>query len=109
MMLIKSTVRPEQLDDVQDALEALRVSGITVTDVRGFSGQKGQTAVYRGQEYDVSLRPRIEIEVVVSDDIVEEAVAALIAAARTGQMGDGEVSVLPVAETHRIRTGSIEL
>jgi nitrogen regulatory protein PII len=109
MMLIKSTIRSELLDDVQDALEALHVSGITVTDVRGFGGQKGQTAVYRGQEYDVSLRPRTEIEVIVPDDIVEEAVAALIAAARTGQMGDGQVSVLPVEETYRIRTRSIEI
>ena len=107
MRLIKSTVRTNQLDDVLAMLETLQVSGLTVTDVRGLADKKGQTAMYRGQVYDLSLRPRTEIEIVVPDDYVEEVVENLIAAARTGQMGDGQVSVLPVAESYRIRSGSI--
>ena len=96
MKLIKSIVRPNKVDDVRDALEKLNLAGMTVTDVRGHGRQKGHTAVYRGKEYAVSLLPKVEIEVVVQDDVVEEVIQAIIAAARTGEIGDGRVFVLPV-------------
>jgi nitrogen regulatory protein PII len=105
MKLIKSIVRPNKVDDVKTALEKLQISGMTVTEVRGHGKQKGHTAIYRGQEYNVSLLPKMEIEVVVPDTLVEEAIKAIIQAARTGEIGDGRVFVLPVGETYRIRTG----
>src|SRR4051812_28014715 len=83
MKLIKSIVRPNKVDEVKDALSKLNVSGVTVTEVRGHGKQKGHTAIYRGQEYSVSLLPKMELEVVVSDEIAEEAVKAIIQAART--------------------------
>ena len=105
MKLIKSIVRPNKVDDVKDALEKLGISGMTVTEVRGHGKQKGHTAIYRGKEYNVSLLPKMEIEVVVPDNSVEEAIRAIIEAARTGEIGDGRVFVLPVEHTYRIRTG----
>jgi nitrogen regulatory protein PII len=105
MKLVKAIVRPNKVDDVRDALEKLSMPGMTVTDVRGHGRQKGHTAVYRGKEYEVSLLPKVEIEVVVGDDMVEEVVAAVVRAARTGEIGDGRVFVLPVAEAYNIRTG----
>ena len=107
MKLIKSIVRPNRIDEVKSALERLNVPGVTVTEVRGHGKQKGHPAVYRGREYSVSLLPKMELEVVVSDDIAEDAVKAIIAAARTGEIGDGRVFVLPVAESYRIRTGEL--
>ena len=109
MKLIKSIVRPNKVDDVKGALEKLQISGMTVTEVRGHGKQKGHTAIYRGQEYNVSLLPKMEIEVVVPDPIVDEAIKAIIEAARTGEIGDGRVFVLPVFETYRIRTGEKEV
>ena len=108
MKLIKCIVRPNKVDDVKDALEKVSISGMTVTEVRGHGKQKGHTAIYRGQEYQVSLLPKMEIEVVVPDNIVDEAVRAIIAAARTGEIGDGRVFVSPVLESYRIRTGERE-
>ena len=108
MKLIKAIVRPNKVDEVKDALGKLNVSGVTVTEVRGHGKQKGHTAIYRGQEYNVSLLPKMEIEVVVPDDIVEEAVKVIIQAARTGEIGDGRVFVLPVGDSYRIRTGERE-
>ena len=105
MKLVKAIVRPNKVDDVRDALEKLSMPGMTVTDVRGHGRQKGHTAVYRGKEYEVSLLPKVEIEVVVGDDMVEEVVAAVVRAARTGEIGDGRVFVLPVEEAYNIRTG----
>jgi nitrogen regulatory protein PII len=105
MKLIKSIIRPHKVDDVKDALGLLNISGITVSEVRGHGKQKGHTAVYRGKEYDVTLLPKMEIEVVVPDAIVEEAIKAVVEAARTGEIGDGRVFVLPVEQTYRIRTG----
>jgi nitrogen regulatory protein P-II 1 len=106
--LIKSIVRPNKVDDVKAALEKLQISGMTVTEVRGHGKQKGHTAIYRGQEYNVSLLPKMEVEVVVADSIVEDAIKAIIEAARTGEIGDGRVFVLPVHESYRIRTGERE-
>ena len=108
MKLIKSIVRPNKVDDVKDALAKLNISGMTVTEVRGHGKQKGHTAIYRGKEYNVSLLPKMEIEIVVPDSIADEAIKAIIAAARTGEIGDGRVFVLPVMESHRIRTGEKE-
>ena len=108
MKLIKAIVRPNKVDEVKDALGKLSVSGVTVTEVRGHGKQKGHTAIYRGQEYNVSLLPKMEIEVVVPDDLADEAVKAIIQAARTGEIGDGRVFVLPVAQSFRIRTGELE-
>src|SRR5438105_1459410 len=108
MKLIKSIVRPNKVDDVRNALEKLQISGVTVTEVRGHGKQKGHTAIYRGQEYSVCLLPKMEIEVVVHDEIVDESVKAIIQTARTGEIGDGRVFVLPVGQSYRIRTGELE-
>ena len=105
MKLIKSIVRPNKVDEVKDALEKLGISGMTVTEVRGHGKQKGHTAIYRGKEYNVSLLPKMQIEVVVSDSNVDEAIKAIVSAAKTGEIGDGRVFVLPVEQTYRIRTG----
>jgi nitrogen regulatory protein P-II 1 len=108
MKLIKAIVRPNKVDDVKDALGKVNVAGMTVTEVRGHGKQKGHTAIYRGQEYNVSLLPKIEVDVVVPDSIVDEVVKAIIQAARTGEIGDGRVFVFPVAQSYRIRTGELE-
>jgi nitrogen regulatory protein PII len=105
MKLIKSIVRPNKVDEVKDALEKLGISGMTVTEVRGHGKQKGHTAIYRGKEYNVSLLPKMQIEVVVADTVADEAIKAIVSAARTGEIGDGRVFVLPVEQTYRIRTG----
>jgi nitrogen regulatory protein PII len=109
MKLIKCIVRPNKVDDVKDALAKLNIAGMTVTEVRGHGKQKGHTAIYRGKEYNVSLLPKMEIEIVVSDALAGDAIKAIIDAARTGEIGDGRVFVLPVLETYRIRTGEQEL
>src|ERR1044071_3324781 len=108
MKLIKSIVRPNKVDEVKSSLEKLQISGMTVTEVRGHGKQKGHTAVYRGQEYNVSLLPKMEVEAVVPDEIADESVKAIIEAGRTGEIGDGRVFVLPVYESYRIRTGELE-
>jgi nitrogen regulatory protein PII len=105
MKLVKSIIRPNKVDEVRDALEKLSISGLTVTDVRGHGRQKGHTAVYRGKEYSVTLLPKVEIEVVVQDSMVDDAIKAIAAAARTGEIGDGRVFVLPVEQGYNIRTG----
>ena len=108
MKLIKSIIRPNKVDEVKDALAKLNISGMTVTEVRGHGKQKGHTAVYRGKEYNVSLLPKMEIEIVVPDSLADEAIKAVVAAARTGEIGDGRVFVCPVLESYRIRTGEKE-
>jgi len=105
MKLIKAIVRPNKVDEVKEALSKLSISGMTVTEVRGHGKQKGHTAVYRGKEYDVSLLPKMEIEVVVQDSIVDEVIGAIAQAARTGEIGDGRVFVIPIEQSYRIRTG----
>lgn len=105
MKLIKSIVRPNTVDDVREALEKLNIPGMTVTEVRGHGRQKGHTAVYRGQEYNVSLLPKVEIEVVVADSVAEQVIQTIAKAARTGEIGDGRVFVLPVEAGFNIRTG----
>ena len=105
MKLIKCIVRPNKVDEVKDALERIGISGMTVTEVRGHGKQKGHTAIYRGKEYNVSLLPKMQIEVVVADSVVDDAIRTVVQAARTGEIGDGRVFVLPVEQTYRIRTG----
>src|SRR5919109_2514325 len=102
MKLLKAIIRPSKVDDVKDALAKLNISGMTVTEVRGHGKQKGHTAVYRGKEYNVSLLPKMEIELVVQDSIVEDAIKAIVQAARTGEIGDGRVFVLPIEQTYKI-------
>ena len=105
MKLIKAIVRPNKVDDVREALQKLNISGMTVSEVRGHGKQKGHTAIYRGKEYNVSLLPKMEVEIVVDDAVVDDAVKAIIQTARTGEIGDGRVFVLPVDQSFRIRTG----
>jgi nitrogen regulatory protein P-II 1 len=105
MKLLKAIIRPNKVDDVKDALAKLNISGMTVTEVRGHGKQKGHTAIYRGKEYNVSLLPKMQIEVVVTNNIADEAIRAIVEAARTGEIGDGRVFVLPVERAYRIRTG----
>ena len=109
MKLIKAIVRPNKVDEVKDALERLQISGMTVTEVRGHGKQKGHTAIYRGQEYNVILLPKMEIEVVIPDSVVDDAVKAITQAARTGEIVDGRIFVLPVGESYKIRTGEREM
>ena len=105
MKIIKAIVRPNKVDDVKDALSKNGVSGMTVTEVRGHGRQRGHSAVYRGSEYEVSLLPKMEIEVVVPDALVEDAIDAIMKTARTGEIGDGRVFVIPVEQGLSIRTG----
>lgn len=105
MKLLKCIVRPNKVDDVKDALGRLNIAGMTVTEVRGHGKQKGHTAIYRGKEYNVNLLPKMEIEVVVPDAMADEAIKAIIEAARTGEIGDGRVFVIPVEQGYKIRTG----
>jgi nitrogen regulatory protein PII len=105
LKLIKSIIRPNKVEEVREALERIGASGMTITEVRGHGKQKGHTAIYRGKEYKVTLLPKMQVEVVVSDSMTDEAVKAIVQSAQTGEIGDGRVFVLPVGETYRIRTG----
>jgi len=109
MQLIKAIVRPNKVDEVKEALEKIGVSGMTVTEVRGHGQQKGHTAIYRGKEYNVSLLPKMSIETVVADSAVDATIKAIVAAARTGEIGDGRVFVTPVQSSYKIRTGEREM
>ena len=108
MQLIQSIVRPDKVEAVKNALADVGVSGMTVTEVRGHGQQKGHTAVYRGREYQVSLLPKMRVDCVVPDHLVQSAIQAVIESARTGQIGDGRVFVTPVLESYKIRTGERE-
>ena len=105
MKLIKAIVRPDKLEEVREALERLQVSGMTVTDVRGHGRQKGHHTVYRGLEYEVTLVPKVQLEVVVGDELREPVVRAIVEAARTGEIGDGRIFVASVDEAYQVRTG----
>ena len=105
MKLLKAIIRPNKVDDVKDALARLNVSGLTVTEVRGHGKQKGHTAVYRGKEYNVSLLPKMQIEAVVSDAIAEDAIRAIVEAARTGEIGDGRVFVQQLLQLGQLAVG----
>ena len=105
MKLITAVIKPFKLDDVREALSEIGVTGLTVTEVKGFGRQKGHTELYRGAEYVVDFLPKIKIEIVVASETVEPAIEAIIRAARTGKIGDGKIFVSPVDQVVRIRTG----
>ncbi len=105
MKQITAIIKPFKLDEVREALAAVGVSGLTVTDVKGFGRQKGHTELYRGAEYVVDFLPKVKVEAVVTEEVVELAVEAIIKAARTGKIGDGKIFVRQVDEVIRIRTG----
>jgi len=105
MKKVEAIVKPFKLDDVKEALTEIGVIGMTVMEVRGFGRQKGHTELYRGSEYTIDFLPKVKIESVVADQLVSKVVDTIIAAAKTGSIGDGKVFVLPVEESVRIRTG----
>src|SRR5262249_61893300 len=105
MKKIEAIIRPHLLESVKDALQTLGVQGMTISEVKGFGRQKGHTEVYRGSEYKVEFVPKLKIEVVVDEEIVENAIEAIIKTARTGKFGDGKIFIFPVEEAIRIRTG----
>jgi len=105
MKKIEAIVQPFKLDEVKDAMKAIGAEGLTVTEVRGHGRQKGHKEIYRGQEYEVDLLPKVKIEMVVSEARLEEIVTALMAAARTGKIGDGKIFIYDVVDIFRIRNG----
>ncbi|MDY7018431.1 MAG: P-II family nitrogen regulator [Nitrospirota bacterium] len=102
---VEAIIKPFKLDDVKEALNAVGIKGLTITEVRGFGRQRGHTELYRGSEYVVDFLPKVKIEVVVPEAQAEEVVQAIVGAARTGRIGDGKVFVIPVEDIVRIRTG----
>ena len=108
MKMITAVVKPFKLDDVREALAAIGVQGVTVTEVKGFGRQKGHTELYRGAEYVVDFLPKVRLETAVSDALVEQVIEAIEGAARTGKIGDGKIFVAPLEQVVRIRTGEID-
>jgi len=108
MKLVTAIIKPFKLDEVREALSAIGVQGITVTEVKGFGRQKGHTELYRGAEYVVDFLPKVKIEVVLQDSLVDQAVDAIVRAARTGKIGDGKIFVSAVEQVIRIRTGETD-
>jgi nitrogen regulatory protein P-II 1 len=105
MKKIEAVIKPFKLDEVREALSEIGVTGLTVTEVKGFGRQKGHTELYRGAEYVVDFLPKVKPEVVIADNLLERAVETIIEAARTGKIGDGKIFVSPVEQVVRIRTG----
>ena len=108
MKFVTAIIKPFKLDEVREALSAIGVTGLTVTEVKGFGRQKGHTELYRGAEYVVDFLPKIKIEVVVADQTVEPAIEAIVKSARTGKIGDGKIFVSDVMQVVRIRTGETD-
>ncbi len=108
MKLIMAIIKPFKLDDVREALTPLGVQGLTVSEVKGFGRQKGQTEIYRGAEYHVNFLPKIKIEVAVPSDIADQVIEAIMTAAQTGKIGDGKIFVMDVQRAVRIRTGELD-
>ncbi len=108
MKKIEAVVKPFKLDEVREALAEVGVTGLTVTEVKGFGRQKGHTELYRGAEYVVDFLPKVKIEVVVSEKMLEPAIEAIVKAARTGKIGDGKIFVTSVEQVVRIRTGETD-
>ena len=104
MKLIIAIIKPFKLEEVKEALAAIGIEGMTVTEVKGFGRQKGHTEIYRGSEYTVDFLPKVKIEIVVADDVTTKTVDAIVKAAKTGKIGDGKVFVLPLEDVIRIRT-----
>jgi nitrogen regulatory protein P-II 1 len=105
MKKIEAVIKPFKLDEVREALSEIGVTGLTVTEVKGFGRQKGHTELYRGAEYVVDFLPKIKLEVIIADNLVDASIEAIIKSARTGKIGDGKIFVSPVEQVIRIRTG----
>ena len=105
MKKVEAIIKPFKLDEVKEALHEIGIQGLTVTEVKGFGRQKGHTELYRGAEYVVDFLPKIKLEVVVSEEMADKVVDAIVGAANTGRIGDGKIFVMPLEETIRIRTG----
>ena len=105
MKMVTAIIKPFKLDEVREALGGIGVQGVTVTEVKGFGRQKGHTELYRGAEYVVDFLPKVKVEVVLQDELVERAIDAIVKAARTGKIGDGKIFVTAVEQVIRIRTG----
>ena len=105
MKKITARIKPFKLDDVREALSNIGIQGMTITEVKGFGRQKGHTEVYRGAEYSVDFLPKIQIDIVVGEHLIEQVIESIIEAARTGKVGDGKIFITPVEEVIRIRTG----
>jgi nitrogen regulatory protein P-II 1 len=108
MKKIEAIIKPFKLDEVREALSALNITGLTVTELKGFGRQKGHTELYRGAEYVVDFLPKVKIELVVSEAMVDQALETIVNAARTGKIGDGKIFVMPVERVVRIRTGETD-
>ena len=108
MKLVIAIIKPFKLEEVRDALTAIGVHGMTITEVKGYGRQKGHTEIYRGAEYAVNFLPKIRIEVAVATDAADRVVEAIVAAAKTGQIGDGKIFVAPIEQAVRIRTGETD-
>lgn len=108
MKIVMAVIKPFKLDEVREALTSVGIQGLTVTEVKGYGRQKGHTEIYRGAEYAVSFLPKIKIEIAVTADLVDRAVDAISGAARTGQIGDGKIFVIPLDKAVRIRTGETD-
>lgn len=104
MKKIEAIIRPFKLDDVREALSEIGVKGMTLTEVKGYGRQKGHTEVYRGSEYKIDFLPKIKVEIIAKDAMVERIISTIVKAARTGQVGDGKIFILPVEDVIRIRT-----
>jgi nitrogen regulatory protein P-II 2 len=105
MKLVMAIIKPFKLDEVREALTGLGIEGMTVTEVKGYGRQKGHTEIYRGAEYAVSFLPKLKIELAINSDQVDAVVDAIVAAARTGQIGDGKIFISPIDQVIRVRTG----
>jgi nitrogen regulatory protein PII len=105
MKLITAIIKPFKMDDVREALSEIGVSGVTATEVKGFGRQKGHTELYRGAEYVVDFLPKVKLEIAVADDVVQQAIEAIVKAANTGKIGDGKIFVSTLEQVIRIRTG----
>jgi nitrogen regulatory protein P-II 1 len=105
MQKVEAIIKPFKLDEVKEALHAVGVQGLTITEVKGFGRQKGHTELYRGAEYVVDFLPKLKLEIAVSDELVDKVVDAIVESANTGRIGDGKIFVLPMEEAIRIRTG----
>lgn len=109
MKLVTAIIKPFKLDAVREALNGLGIHGMTVTEVKGYGRQKGHKEIYRGAEYAVSFLPKLRLEIGVASDRIDQVVEALTAAARTGEIGDGKIFVMPIDQAVRIRTGEVDL
>ena len=109
MKIVMAIIKPFKLDEVREALTAVGLQGLTVTEVKGYGRQKGHTEIYRGAEYAVSFLPKVKVEVAVADELADKAVEAISAAARTGQIGDGKIFVYGIEKAVRIRTGETDV